>query len=74
MPRPDGPGPPRPSRSCAGNPPLREPGYRRFIAGKARRQLQSALEQVDRAGPQHNTDLADAIYEQIVNLAADGRK
>jgi transcription initiation factor TFIIIB Brf1 subunit/transcription initiation factor TFIIB len=34
-------------------------------------QLQGALEQVDRAGPQHNTELADAVYQQIIKLAAE---
>jgi hypothetical protein len=37
-------------------------------------QMQSALDQVDKAGPQHNTDFADAVYEQIVKLAAEKTK
>jgi hypothetical protein len=37
-------------------------------------QMQSTLEQVDKAGPQHNTDFADAIYKQIVKLAAETTK
>jgi hypothetical protein len=36
-------------------------------------QMQAALDQVDKAGPQHNTDLTDAIYQQVVKLAADSR-
>ena len=37
-------------------------------------QLQSALDQVDKAGTQHNTDLADAIYQQVVRLAGEQKK
>jgi hypothetical protein len=37
-------------------------------------QLQGALEQVDRAGPQHNTELADAVYQQIIKLATESKK
>jgi len=33
-------------------------------------QLQNALDQVDKAGPWHNIDLADASYAQIVKLAS----
>lgn len=33
-------------------------------------QMQALLEQVDAAGPQHNTELADAIYQQIIKTAA----
>jgi NapC/NirT cytochrome c family, N-terminal region/Cytochrome c3 len=36
-------------------------------------QMQSALEQVDKAGPHHNPDFADAIYAQIVKLASEGK-
>ena len=32
--------------------------------------LQAALEQLDKAGAQHNTDFSDASYQQIVKLAA----
>jgi hypothetical protein len=33
--------------------------------------LQAALEQVDKAGAQHNTEFSDAVYQQIVKLAAE---
>jgi hypothetical protein len=33
-------------------------------------QLQNALDQSDKAGPQHNIEFADAIYAQIVELAS----
>jgi hypothetical protein len=32
-------------------------------------QMREALAKVDKAGPQHNLDFRDAIYEQILNLA-----
>ncbi len=55
---------------------------RKSLAGKPRNenlsrlvlQMQNALEEVDKAGVQHNTELADAVYQQIINLAADVRK
>ncbi len=47
----------------------REENLRRLVV-----QMQSALEQVDKAGIQHNTDLADAVYQQIVKLAEESRK
>ena len=34
-------------------------------------QMQQAIQQIDKAGAQHNTDLADAIYQQVVKLAAE---
>ncbi len=34
-------------------------------------QLQAALSQVDKAGAHHNTDFADAIYQQIIKSVAD---
>ncbi len=34
-------------------------------------QLQAALDQVDKAGAHHNTDFADAIYQQIIKSVAD---
>ncbi len=34
-------------------------------------QMQAALEAVDAAGVQHNTDLADAVYQQIIKLASE---
>lgn len=37
-------------------------------------QLQAAVEQVDKAGVQHNTDLADAVYQQIIKLVSDSKK
>jgi hypothetical protein len=37
-------------------------------------QLQGALDQVDKAGAQHNTELADAVYQQIIKLASEGKK
>ncbi len=42
----------------------------RELAGR----LQAALEAVDKAGPQHNTDFADAIYQQILKQCADAEK
>ncbi len=35
-------------------------------------QMREALANVDKAGAQHNLDYANAVYEQIVNLAATG--
>jgi len=32
-------------------------------------QMREALAQVDKAGPQHNLDLANAVYEQVIKLA-----
>ena len=46
-----------------------EENLRRLVA-----QMQSALDQVDQAGVQHNTDLADAVYQQILKLAAENRR
>ncbi len=37
-------------------------------------QMQAALDQVDKAGAQHNTDFADAVYQQIVKLAGDQKQ
>ncbi len=37
-------------------------------------QLQEALDEVDKAGPQHNTDFADAVYQQIVKLTGEQKK
>ena len=34
--------------------------------------LQAALEQVERAGPQHNAEFATAIYDRIIELAKSG--
>jgi len=36
-------------------------------------QMQAALSQVDKAGPQHNTDLAEAVYQQIIKLSSEGQ-
>ena len=36
-------------------------------------QMQAALDQVDKAGAQHNLDFADAVYQQIIKLAATGK-
>jgi hypothetical protein len=33
-------------------------------------QLQGALDAVDKAGPQHNVEFADAVYAQVVKLAS----
>jgi len=40
-------------------------------AGRLAAQLESALASVDKAGAHHNTDFADAVYQQIVKLAAE---
>lgn len=34
-------------------------------------QMKNALAQVDKAGPQHNLDLANAVFERILKLAAE---
>jgi hypothetical protein len=36
------------------------------------RQMEEALARIDRAGPHHNTDFADAAYQQVVKLSKEG--
>jgi hypothetical protein len=37
-------------------------------------QMQAAMAQMDRGGPHHNTELADAVYKQVIKLAEEGKK
>jgi len=37
-------------------------------------QMQKALEDVDKAGPHHNPEFADAVYQQITKLASENGK
>jgi hypothetical protein len=42
----------------------------RDAAAQLAARLESGLERVDKAGAHHNTDFADAVYQQIIKLSS----